>query len=195
VARVARYAAELAQRRSGALVSATKSNGIIHTMPYWDRVVAETVAEFPDVRLRSVLIDALSAELVLRPSSFDVIVASNLFGDILSDLAAALVGSLGLAASANINPERSAPSMFEPVHGSAPDIAGRGVANPLAQISSGVMMLEHLGLAAPAADVSQAVELVLRDGPRTRDLGGTANTTEVTDAVLRALAEMPLTGR
>src|SRR5579875_593088 len=146
VARVARYAARLASERSGRLVSCTKSNGIIHTMPFWDRVVAETVAEIPGVELRPVLVDALSAELVLRPRSLDVIVASNLFGDILSDLAAACVGSLGLAASATLNPEGAHPSTFEPVHGSAPDIAGRGVANPLAQISSGALMLRHLEL-------------------------------------------------
>jgi tartrate dehydrogenase/decarboxylase / D-malate dehydrogenase len=187
VTRVARYAARLAGERSGRLVSCTKSNGIIHTMPFWDRVVAETVAEFPGVQLRPVLVDALSAELVLRPRSIDVIVASNLFGDILSDLAAACVGSLGLAASANLNPERDHPSTFEPVHGSAPDIAGRGVANPLAQITSGAMMLRHLELAEAAAAVDTAVATVLREGPRTPDLGGSATTTEVGAAVLAAL--------
>jgi tartrate dehydrogenase/decarboxylase/D-malate dehydrogenase len=187
VSRVTRFAAELAQRRSGQLVSATKSNGIIHTMPFWDRIVAESVAEFPSVQLRSVLIDALAAEMVRRPQAFDVIVASNLFGDILSDLAAACVGSLGLAASASLNPEREHPSLFEPVHGSAPDIAGRGVANPLAQISSGAMMLDHLGLGAAAAEIDAAVDTVLTVGPRSRDLGGTASTDEVADAVLDAL--------
>jgi tartrate dehydrogenase/decarboxylase / D-malate dehydrogenase len=187
VARVARYAARLAQERSGRLVSCTKSNGIIHTMPFWDRVVAETVAEVPGVELRSVLVDALSAELVLRPRALDVIVASNLFGDILSDLAAACVGSLGLAASANLNPERAHPSTFEPVHGSAPDIAGRGVANPLAQIASGAMMLRHLELGDAAGAIDRAIEAVLRDGPRTPDLGGTASTAEVGAAVLAAL--------
>jgi tartrate dehydrogenase/decarboxylase / D-malate dehydrogenase len=189
VARVARYAAGLARERSGRLVSCTKSNGIIHTMPFWDRVVAETVAAIPGVQLRNVLVDALSAELVLRPRSLDVIVASNLFGDILSDLAAACVGSLGLAASANLNPERAHPSTFEPVHGSAPDIAGRGVANPLAQISCGAMMLRHLELPGAAAAIDAAIEIVLREGPRTRDLGGSASTAEVGAAVLAALAE------
>ncbi|HEY6492020.1 MAG TPA: isocitrate/isopropylmalate family dehydrogenase [Trebonia sp.] len=187
VARVARYAAELARRRGGNLVSATKSNGIIYTMPFWDRVVSETLAEYPEVRLRSVLVDALSAELLRRPQSFDVIVASNLFGDILSDLTAACVGSLGLAPSANLNPEREHPSLFEPVHGSAPDIAGTGTANPLAQISSGAMMLDHLGLPEAAAEVDAAVETVLAEGPRTRDLGGTASTEQVAEAVLDAL--------
>jgi tartrate dehydrogenase/decarboxylase/D-malate dehydrogenase len=186
-ARVARFAAELARRRGGRLVSATKSNGIIHTMPFWDRVVSETVAEYPEVTLRSVLIDALAAELVQRPETFDVIVASNLFGDILSDLTAALVGSLGLAASANLNPERQHPSLFEPVHGSAPDIAGGGIANPLAQIRSGAMMLDHLGLPAAAAEIDAAVDAVLAGGPRTRDLGGTASTDDVAAAVLDAL--------
>jgi tartrate dehydrogenase/decarboxylase / D-malate dehydrogenase len=187
VGRVARYAAELAQRRRGELVSCTKSNGIIHTMPFWDRIVAETVAELDParpVRLRSVLVDALAAELVRRPQGFDVIVASNLFGDILSDLTAALVGSLGLAASANLNPERDYPSLFEPVHGSAPDIAGTGTANPLAQIRSGAMMLDHLGLSSAAADIDAAVDAVLAEGPRSRDLGGTASTQQVAAAVL-----------
>ena len=189
VTRVARYAAQLAQQRSGRLVSCTKSNGIIHTMPFWDRVVAEVVArDAPDVALRSVLVDALSAELVMRPRGLDVIVASNLFGDILSDLAAACVGSLGLAASANLNPEREYPSMFEPVHGSAPDIAGTGTANPLAQITSGAMMLEHLGLPGAAADIGAAVDVVLGEGPRTPDLGGTATTREVAGAVLDVLS-------
>jgi tartrate dehydrogenase/decarboxylase/D-malate dehydrogenase len=186
-ARVARYAAQLARERSGRLVSCTKSNGIIHTMPFWDRVVAETVAEVPGVTLRSVLVDALAAEIVLRPRSLDVIVASNLFGDILSDLSAACVGSLGLAASANLNPEREHPSTFEPVHGSAPDIAGRRIANPLAQIGSGAMMLRHLGLTGAADDVDAAVDTVLREGPRTRDLGGTASTDETAAAVTDAL--------
>lgn len=191
VSRVARYAAELAIERTGQLVSATKSNGIIHTMPYWDRVVAETLKDFPAVTLRSVLVDALSAEMVLNPQGLDVIVASNLFGDILSDLAAACVGSLGLAASANLNPERDHPSLFEPVHGSAPDIAGQGIANPLAQILSGAMMLDHLGLSRPAREIEQAVDDVLRHGPRSRDLGGTANTREVGGAVLDALTATP----
>ena len=187
IARVTRFAAELARSRSGHLVSATKSNGIIHTMPFWDRVVAETVADFPEVTLRSVLIDALSAELVSRPRGLDVIVASNLFGDILSDIAGACVGSLGLAASANLNPERAHPSLFEPVHGTAPDIAGTGTANPLAQITSGAMMLAHLGLPGAAQEIDSAVDAVLSDGPRTRDLGGTATTREVAAAVLDAL--------
>lgn len=192
--RITRYAAEQARQRRGHVMSATKSNGIIHTMPFWDEVVNEVAAQYPDVRFGSRLIDALAAELVLRPQDFDVIVASNLFGDILSDLAAAAVGGLGVAASANLNPTREAPSMFEPVHGSAPDIAGRGIANPVAAIWSAVMMLEHLGYADVAARIMLAVESSLRDpATRTGDLGGTASTEVVTDAVISAL--VPVTNR
>lgn len=187
VARVANYAAELASRRRNKLASATKSNGIIHTMPFWDQVVAETVAKYPGVELRSYLIDALAAALVSRPQQFDVIVASNLFGDILSDLVAACVGSIGLAASGNLNPEHDHPSMFEPVHGSAPDIAGSGKANPLAQVSTAALMLEHLGQPDAAADITAAVDMVLTGGPRTADLGGSANTVDVGSAVLDQL--------
>lgn len=190
ISRVAAFAARLAASRSGNLTSATKSNGIKYTMPFWDEVVAETVAEFPGVRLRSMLIDALSAAVVKSPRSFDVIVGSNLFGDILSDLVAACVGSMGLAASANLNPERVFPSLFEPVHGSAPDIAGQGIANPIAQIYAAAMMLEHLGETAAAADVVAAADSVLAQGPLTPDLGGSARTDEVGDAVLVQLASM-----
>jgi tartrate dehydrogenase/decarboxylase / D-malate dehydrogenase len=187
IARVAEYAVDLAGRRRGLLTSATKSNGIMHTMPFWDEVVAEVAAGNPHVELRSMLVDALAAALVSRPQQFDVIVASNLFGDILSDLAAACVGSIGLAASANLNPAGEFPSMFEPVHGSAPDIAGRGLANPIAQISTAALMLDHLGERQAAADIATAVDGVLRDGPRTADLGGDAGTSDVRDAVLDRL--------
>jgi tartrate dehydrogenase/decarboxylase/D-malate dehydrogenase len=186
--RVARYAASLAEQRGGSLTSATKSNGIIHSMPFWDEVVARTVAdEFPRVALRSVLIDALAAELVLKPRNFDVIVASNLFGDILSDLAAALAGSIGVAPSANLNPERRYPSLFEPVHGSAPDIAGLGIANPVAQLWSTALMLEHLGERVAARRLEDAFTCVLRSGIRTSDIGGNATTAEFADAVLKQL--------
>ena len=186
--RVARYAFEQASNRRNSLTSATKSNGIIHTMPFWDEVVDEVATDFPEVATRKVLIDALAAELVGRPHDFDVIVASNLFGDILSDLASALVGSLGIAASANLDPERRFPSMFEPVHGSAPDIAGRGIANPIAAIWSGAMMLEHLGHQEAAGRIMLSIERSLssRD-TRTADLGGTADTETVTHAVLNGL--------
>jgi len=187
IARVARFAAELAASRGGNLTSATKSNGIIHSMPFWDEVVASVVGEYDGVGLRSVLIDALAAALVLRPGDFDVIVASNLFGDILSDLIAALAGSIGIAPSANINPPRDHPSMFEPIHGSAPDIAGQGVANPVGQFWSASMMLEHLGERDAATALMDAVEDVMRAGTRTRDLGGTAGTEEFTSAVLAAI--------
>ncbi|WP_326834431.1 tartrate dehydrogenase [Amycolatopsis rhabdoformis] len=187
VARAARFAAELATTRSNRLTSATKSNGIVHTMPFWDEVVADTLAGYPGVSVDKVLIDALAAKLVLDPAGFDVIVASNLFGDILSDLAGAIAGSIGVAPSGNLNPEKKHPSMFEPVHGSAPDIAGQGVANPVGQLWAGAMMLEHLGEPAAAADLTAAFEACLADGLRTRDLGGTASTAEFTDGVAARL--------
>jgi tartrate dehydrogenase/decarboxylase/D-malate dehydrogenase len=187
VRRVAAFAADLASKRSGRLVSATKSNGISHSMPFWDEVVAEVAAEVPGVELENVLIDALAARAVLRPSSLDVVVASNLFGDILSDLLAAVAGSIGVAPSANLNPARDHPSMFEPVHGSAPDIAGRGIANPVGQMWAGAMMLDHLGESAAAARLTAAFEGALRDGIRTRDLGGAAFTSDFTDAVVDRL--------
>jgi len=195
IERVARFAAELATKRSGLVVSATKSNGMIHSMTFWDEVVSEVIAGYGDLRLEQVLIDALAARAVLKPGSLDVIVASNLFGDIFSDLIAALAGSIGLAPSANLNPTRDHPSMFEPVHGSAPDIAGQGIANPVGQIWAGAMMLEHLGEAAAAADLVTAFETVLDDGTRTPDLGGTASTAEFTDAVLGWLAPAAVPAR
>jgi tartrate dehydrogenase/decarboxylase/D-malate dehydrogenase len=188
VERIARYACALAGRRRGVLTSATKSNGIVHTMPFWDEVVASVVREHPRLTFRSMLVDAMAAALVSDPQSFDVIVASNLFGDILSDLTAAAVGSIGLAASGNINPEREFPSTFEPVHGSAPDIAGRGVANPLAQVASCAMMLDHLGEAEAARRIEAAVDAVLAGPISTPDLGGTAGTADVRDALLDQLA-------
>lgn len=187
ITRVARYAFDLATKRRGLLTSATKSNGIIHTMPFWDEVVSEVGQGYPSVESRSMLIDALAARLVLRPAEFDVIVASNLFGDILSDLAGAIAGSIGVAPSANLNPERKHPSLFEPVHGSAPDIAGQGIANPIGQIWSGAMMLEHLGEPAAADHLVKAFEAALADGVRTGDLGGTATTTEMTAAVIEQI--------
>lgn len=184
IARVARYAADLARSRRGALTSATKSNGIIHTMPFWDAVVAENAE---GVELRPMLVDALAAALVLHPDRFDVIVASNLLGDILSDLASAVTGSIGVAPSGNLNPERVHPSMFEPVHGTAPDIAGRGVANPVGQIWAGAMMLDHLGAPAAATHLVRSFESVLASGTRTQDLGGTATTDDFVAAVLTTI--------
>jgi len=188
VSRIADFAFELAASRRGYLTSATKSNGIVHTLPFWDEVVAERAARHPDVRWDSEHIDALSAKFVLQPQRFDVVVGSNLFGDILSDLAAAVAGSIGIAPSANLDPTKEFPSMFEPVHGSAPDIAGQGIANPLGAVWSAALMLEHLGHAAAAADVVTAMEATLRDpATRTGDLGGTANTEQVTRALVSAL--------
>jgi tartrate dehydrogenase/decarboxylase/D-malate dehydrogenase len=185
--RVIDYACRLAATRSGRICSATKSNGIIHTMPFWDERFARATADHPELHAEQMLIDALAAAVVLQPARFDVIVASNLFGDILSDLAAAVAGSIGIAPSGNLNPERECPSMFEPVHGSAPDIAGRGIANPIGALWSGAMMLEHLGETAAAQAVVDAMAHVLAEGPRTPDLGGTATTAEVTAAVVSAL--------
>lgn len=187
VSRAANYAASLASSRKGHLTSATKSNGIIHTMPFWDEVVEETTRFYSDVTLTSELVDALAAHLVLKPWTFDVIVASNLFGDILSDLGSAVTGSIGLAPSANLNPEGDFPSLFEPVHGSAPDIAGKGLANPVGQIWSGAMMLQHLGHPEAAEHLQLAFESALREGLGTRDVGGTSSTTEFTAAVLAAI--------
>lgn len=187
VTRIAEYAADLARTRSGKVTSVTKSNGIIHSMTFWDEMVQEVAARHPEVSWRSVLVDAMAAEMVLRPERHDVVLASNLFGDILSDLASATIGSLGVAASANINPDRTAPSMFESVHGSAPDIAGRGIANPLAQLGSGAMMLEHLGETASAQRIKDAMDAAVTAGEVTPDLGGSLSSSEVRDALLRRL--------
>ena len=178
VDRVLKYAFELARTRPRRHVtSATKSNGITFTMPYWDERFAEMAKHYPDIGTAQFHIDILCAHFVQHPDWFDVVVGSNLFGDILSDLGPAVAGSIGIAPSANINPERTHPSMFEPVHGSAPDIAGRHICNPIGQIWSGAMMLEHLGETAAAAAIVTAIETLLREGgPRTRDMGGQAGT-------------------
>ncbi|GAA1544320.1 tartrate dehydrogenase [Kribbella lupini] len=182
------YGAAAASPRDGYVTSATKSNGIVHTMPFWDEIVAERTALRPAIRWDQEHIDALSAKLVLDPARFDVIVASNLFGDILSDLAAAVAGGIGIAPAANLNPARDFPSMFEPVHGSAPDIAGRGIANPIGAIWTAAMMLDHLGHLEAAAEVENAIAAVLAAREvRTPDLGGTATTTSFTQAVLDAV--------
>ncbi|MEE6264347.1 tartrate dehydrogenase [Streptomyces diastatochromogenes] len=188
VTRVVDYAFGLAADRGGRLTSATKSNGIVHTMPFWDELVAARGARHPDVAWEQEHVDALAAKLVLEPARYDVIVASNLFGDVLSDLAAAVAGSIGIAPAANLNPERAFPSMFEPVHGSAPDIAGRGVANPLGAICSAALMLDHLGHRAAAGDVTHAIATLLATTDvRTPDLGGTASTEHFTEALLQLL--------
>jgi tartrate dehydrogenase/decarboxylase/D-malate dehydrogenase len=190
VDRVMRHAFELARSRPKKhLTSATKSNGIVHTMPYWDERFRAMAADYPDVRTDQFHIDILTANFVLHPDWFDVVVGSNLFGDILSDLGPAVAGTIGIAPSANINPEREFPSMFEPVHGSAPDIAGRGIANPVAQIWSGAMMLEHLGETEAAQAIERAIEQVLIE-PRllTPDMGGRASTAELGGAVANAVS-------
>ncbi|MAI99336.1 MAG: tartrate dehydrogenase [Nisaea sp.] len=187
--RVMRYAFELCQRLGKKKVtSATKSNGIIHTMPYWDERFEAIAAEFPNLDTDKYHIDILTAHFVLHPDWFDVVVGSNLFGDILSDLGPAVAGSIGIAPSANINPEGDYPSMFEPVHGSAPDIAGKKIANPIGQIWSGAMMLEHLGHQAAADEIVGAIETVLQGGgPKTPDIGGQASTSDLGNAIVEAL--------
>jgi tartrate dehydrogenase/decarboxylase/D-malate dehydrogenase len=187
VERIIRYAFELATRRNKKclVTSITKSNAQGFSMVLWDRVFQSVAAEFPEIKTESLLVDAAAMNFVRRPQTFDVVVASNLFGDILSDLSAIITGSIGLAASANIDPTRRFPSMFEPVHGSAPDIAGKGIANPLAAMVSAAMMLDHLGLTAAALKINAAIESVLADEKvRTPDLGGTSSTKDVALAVL-----------
>src|SRR6202142_177174 len=180
VDRVVRYAFEMARSRPKKhLTSATKSNGISVTMPYWDERFQAMAAQYPEVRTDQYHIDILAAHFVRPPDWFDVVVGSNFFGDILSDLGPACTGTIAIAPSANLNPERKYPSLFEPVHGSAPDIAGRHVANPIGQIWSGAMMLEHLGHREAANAVLRAIERVLKEGPSTPDLGGRASTEEV----------------
>ena len=187
--RIMRAGFEAARRRPRkTLTSVTKSNALLYSMTLWDVAFEAVRKEFPDVKASSLLVDAAAMDFVRRPEAFDVVVASNLFGDILTDLSAAVAGSIGLASSANINPTKKYPSMFEPVHGSAPDIAGKGVANPLAAVLSGALLLDHLELRASATAVRNAVAAVLKtDKSRTKDVGGSATTAEVGDAVVAAI--------
>ncbi len=188
VDRILRYAFELARTRPKKhLTSATKSNGIFVSMPYWDKRVQAMSEKYPDVKIDQYHIDILTAQFVLNPDRFDVVVGSNLFGDILSDLGPACTGTIAIAPSANLNPEREFPSMFEPVHGSAPDIYGQNIANPIGQIWAGAMMLEHLGHKDAADAIVSAIETVLDNGPCTRDIGGKASTQEVGKAIAEAL--------
>jgi tartrate dehydrogenase/decarboxylase/D-malate dehydrogenase len=186
--RILKYAFELAKSRPKKhLTSATKSNGISITMPYWDERVRAMAAHYPDVKTDQYHIDILTAHFVQHPDWFDVVVGSNLFGDILSDLGPACTGTIGIAPSGNINPERKFPSVFEPVHGSAPDIYGKNIANPIGQIWSGAMMLDHLGHKDAGAAIVRAIERVLTEGPRTRDIGGKGSTAEVGKAIASAV--------
>jgi tartrate dehydrogenase/decarboxylase/D-malate dehydrogenase len=191
IERIARYAFRIAETRPRKmLASATKSNALNHAMVLWDEVVADVAREFPHVELRKYHVDALAARMITHPQTLDVIVASNLFGDILTDIGSALSGSLGVAPGGNINPDRTTPSMFEPIHGSAPDIAGKGIANPIAAIWAGAMMLDHLGERAAHDRILRAIEAVIADERvRTPDLGGKATTAEMTRAVTTAMAE------
>ena len=190
VDRIIRFAYELAAKRPEKhLTSATKSNGISISMPFWDERFAAIGKEYPDVRTDKFHIDILTANFVRHPDWFDVVVASNLFGDILSDLGPACTGTIAIAPSANLNPERKFPSLFEPVHGSAPDIYGKGVANPVGQIWAAAMMLEHLGYPEAATSLLRAIETVLAEGPRTPDMGGKASTTDVGKAIAEAVGQ------
>src|SRR5882672_6824663 len=187
VRRVLRYAFELARKRRQHLTSATKSNGIIHTMPFWDERFNTLKRDYPDVKTDQFHIDILTAHFVRHPDWFDVVVGSNLFGDILSDLGPAVAGGIGIAPSANLNPERKFPSMFEPVHGSAPDIAGRNIANPIGTIWSAALMLDHFGSPQAARAVENAIELVCEKGPHTPDFGGKASTQDMGKAIAAAV--------
>ena len=187
VDRVMRYAFELAQKRRKHLTSATKSNGIIHTMPFWDERFAAVSKDYPDVKTDQFHIDILTAHFVRNPNWFDVVVGSNLFGYILSDLGPAVAGGIGIAPSANLNPERKFPSMFEPVHGSAPDIAGRNIANPIGTIWSAALMLDHFGAPQAARAVEHAIEAVCEKGPHTPDFGGKASTQDMGKAIASAV--------
>lgn len=192
VDRILKYAFDLARKRDRHLTSATKSNGISITMPYWDERVEEMAKDYPDVRLDKYHIDILTAQFVLHPDWFDVVVASNLFGDILSDLGPACTGTIGIAPSGNINPEGAYPSLFEPVHGSAPDIAGKGIANPVGQIWAAAMMLDHLGATQASDAIVWAIEQVLGQADlRTQDLGGTADTKTCGKAIADAVLQAP----
>ncbi len=188
VERVVRHAFRLAEARRGVLTSATKSNASRYGYVFWDEVVEEASTDFPGVRVERVLVDALCTRMVRDPASLDVVVASNLFGDILTDLAAALQGGLGMAASANVAPGSDVPGLFEPVHGSAPDIAGQGIGNPCGAVWSAALLLEHQGERKASRRLMAALEAVCRRGPRTRDVGGSASTAEVGSAIAERVA-------
>lgn len=187
IERIAHYSFKLAQSRRRKVTNVTKSNTLIHSLAYWDMVIAEVAAQYPNVEYSKMYVDNAAASFVLRPEVFDVIVTTNMIGDILSDLGGAIMGSLGLGPSGNINPEGDFPSMFEPIHGSAPDIAGKGIANPIGSIWSGAIMLETLGEKEAGKDIVDAIEKTMESGIKTIDLGGDAKTVEITDAILSYL--------
>ena len=187
IERIARYAFELARTRRKRVTNVTKSNAMLHSLVFWDRIVEEVREEYPDVEYERLYVDAATMKFMQKPEWFDVIVTTNLFGDILSDQGGAMIGSIGLTPSANMNPESDFPSMFEPVHGSAPDIAGQGIVNPIATILAGAMMLRHLGEEDAASRVETAVSHTLASGIKTRDLGGSATTTDMGKAIIVAI--------
>ncbi|WP_446050104.1 isocitrate/isopropylmalate family dehydrogenase, partial [Zobellia laminariae] len=185
IERIAHYSFKLARKRNSKVTNVTKSNTLINSLAYWDRVIAEVAQEYPDVEYSKMYIDNASASFVLRPEIFDVILTTNLFGDILSDLGGAIMGSLGLGGSGNINPEKDFPSMFEPIHGSAPDIAGQNIANPIGQIWSAAIMLDHLGETEAAKEIMAGIGATTSKGNLTKDLRGTASTSEVAESVVQ----------
>jgi tartrate dehydrogenase/decarboxylase / D-malate dehydrogenase len=187
IEKIAHYAFQLAQKRRKKVTNVTKSNTLIHTLAYWDKIIGEVAAQYPDVQYGKMYIDAATANFVLKPEIFDVLLTTNMMGDILSDLGGAIMGSLGFGGSGNINPTNEFPSMFEPIHGSAPDIAGKGIANPIGQIASVAIMLEHLGELEAAKAVENAINKTTAKGILTGDVGGKANTKEVAEAVINAL--------
>jgi len=187
IERIAHYGFQLARKRRNKVTNVTKSNTLIHSLAYWDRVIEEVRQSYRDVEYQKMYVDNASANFVLHPEKFDVIVTTNFIGDILSDLGGAIMGSLGLGPSGNINPEKRYPSMFEPIHGSAPDIAGQGIANPVGTIWSGALMLDHLGESKAAADIVRAIEATIQQGVLPADLGGSAKTVEIAEAVISNL--------
>jgi tartrate dehydrogenase/decarboxylase / D-malate dehydrogenase len=187
IEKIAHYSFQLARKRRNRVTNVTKSNTLINTLAYWDRVIGEVAEQYPDVEYRKMYIDAATANFVLRPELFDVILTTNMLGDILSDLGGAIMGSLGFGGSGNINPEKTFPSMFEPIHGSAPDIAGKGIANPIGQIASVAIMLEHLGEIEAAKAIEKAINETTASGILTIDVGGSFSTNKVTDQILENL--------
>ncbi len=187
IERIAHYAFKLARKRRNKVTHITKSNTLIHSLSYWDRVITEVASQYPDVAHDQMYIDNSTASFVLKPEIFDVVLTTNLFGDILSDLGGAVMGSLGLGGSGNVNPEKDFPSMFEPIHGSAPDIAGQNIANPYGQIWSAAIMLEHLGEVDAANNIMEAIDKSTSEGVLTKDLGGSASTSDVANAVIKNL--------